>query len=340
MAETLAERLGDTPDPTIPQHPDIAEWRAPTRDDIDAMHSIHAAADAIDHPTWITPRADIADTFDLSHIDHARDSIIGFGADGTPIACASSFLHATRDEKLVVNMFGHVHPQWRRRGIGTMLLPWGLARARQQLAEAGADLPAEIKLYAEAINTDKHKLAERAGFTAERWFTTMERDMADAVEHRDALDGIRVVEYTPDHALAALEARNDAFRDHWGSLPSTEETWRKFVDGEFLRPDLSFLALDDDDRLVAFCLASVIEDDWEALGASHSYIDLIGVVRSHRGQGLAPLVISRTLAATATAGLERAVLDVDTASQTGANTLYERLGFAPTAQEVAFVQHL
>ena len=95
-----------------------------------------------------------------------------------------------------------------------------------------------------------------------------------------------------------------------------------------------------DGRIIAFCLASVNEDDWVTLGASNAYIDLIGVVRDRRGQGLAPLVISRTLQAIAEAGLEKAVLDVDTASPTGANTLYERLGFTATERSVALVARL
>lgn len=340
MTETLRDRLGAVAEPALPQHADVAEWRHPTADDIDALHSVHAAADAVDHPTWITPREDVADTFELSHIDHARDSIIGFAADGTPVAFGSAFFHPSRDERLTVNVFGAVHPGWRRRGIGSVLMPWIVARGLQQLAESGLDLPADLKAYAEAEDRDQIGLAERNGFAAERWFTTMERDMVRAVPHRAEPDGIRIVTYTPDRALDALAARNDAFRDHWGSLPSTEEGWRKFVDGEFFRPDLSHLALDADGRIVAFCLASVNEDDWESLGATNSYIDLIGVVRSHRGRGLAPLVISRTLEAIAAVPLERAVLDVDTASPTGANTLYERLGFAATEREVALVRQI
>ncbi len=323
----------------LPQHPDVAIWRPPTADDIDLLLQIQVAADAVDHPTWITPRSDFTDSFEASYIDHSRDSLIGLAADGTPIVHGSAFLNPSRESKLVSSVFGAVHPQWRRRGIGTALMPWAVARAREQIQGVGVDLPAEIKTYAEAVDVGKQRLSEHFGFTAERWFTTMERDLALPVEHREAPTGISVVNYDASRALDALEARNDSFRDHWGSLPTTEENWRQFVDGEFLRPDLTFLALDGD-QVVAICMTSVIEDDWAALGASHSYIDLIGVVRSHRGQGLAPLVISRSLEASAAAGLERVVLDVDTASQTGANTLYERLGFAPTAQTIAYVQHV
>src|SRR5690606_1234948 len=153
-------------------------------------------------------------------------------------------------------------------------------------------------------------------------------------------EGITVVPYTHDRDDDARDARNDAFRDHWGSRPSDPQRWAQFVGGEFFRADLSRLALDADGRIAAFCLASVNEDDWETLGARNSYIDLLGVVRAHRPRGLAPLVVSRTLEAIAAAGLEKAVLDVDTASPTGANTLYEGLGFAATERSVALVARL
>jgi ribosomal protein S18 acetylase RimI-like enzyme len=51
-------------------------------------------------------------------------------------------------------------------------------------------------------------------------------------------------------------------------------------------------------------------------------------------------VIAETLAAIAEAGLEKAVLDVDTESPTGAHTLYEGLGFTATERSLALVRHL
>ena len=48
----------------------------------------------------------------------------------------------------------------------------------------------------------------------------------------------------------------------------------------------------------------------------------------------------RRWAAIAAAGLERAVLDVDTASPTGANTLYEGLDFHATERSVALVERV
>lgn len=343
--EDLLARLGTVSAPVLPSHPAIAQWRTATRDDIDAIHSVHAAADAVDHPTWTTPREDVVDTFEMSHIDHARDTILGFDADGTLVVFSSAFLHPSRAGRLTVMIGGAVHPAWRRQGIGSAALAWSHARAVQQLAEAIPSLEPgewvlEQKIYAEETTPDVVAIAAPYGFAVERWFATMVRDMREPVPAIDPLEDISIVPYTPDRALDVLGARNDAFRDHWGSLPTAEESWRRFVDGEFLRPDLSRIAVDASGQVVALCLASVNEADWEALGASHAYIDLIGVVRAQRGRGLAPRVITASLAAIEAAGLEKTVLDVDTASPTGANTLYEGLGFVATERSLALVGRL
>lgn len=347
--KTLAERIetlradaeaSRSPSPTH----ELVTWRTATEADIDAMHAVAAAADAVDHPTWITPREDIADTFDLPHIDHARDTILAVDAAGEVVGFGSSFLHPAREGALTVNLGGTVRPDLRRRGIGTAILAWQRARAIAQLADALAVVPkrdggwtADIKSYAEEANVDARAIAERQGFAPERWFTTMERDMSAPVADVPTPEGVTIVPFTHDRDDDTRLARNDAFRDHWGSQPSQPETWRKFIGGRFFRSDLSRLALDADGGMVGFCLASVNEEDWVALGATNSYIDLIGVVRSHRRRGIAPAVVAGTLGAIAAAGLERAVLDVDTASPTGANTLYEGLGFHATERMVALV---
>lgn len=338
---SLAERLGTGPAVTLPEeHPDVAQWRHPTTADIDAIHSLVAAADRVDHPTWTTTREEIADEFALSHLAPARDMLLATAADGSVIAWGVTMLHPSREDgELTVYHSGTVRPDLRRRGIGGRLLAWQHARGVAQLAEAAAELDdggrrGELKIYAEETNTGHRVLAESLGYALARWFTSMVRDMAEPATTQDPSDGLEVVTYTHDRDLDALAARNDAFRDHWGSRPTDPERWLQFVGGTNFRPDLSRLVLDDG-RIVAFCLASVNEDDWESLGATNSYIDLIGVVRSHRRRGLAPLVVAHTLQAIADDGLEKAVLDVDTASPTGANTLYERLGFTATERSIA-----
>jgi hypothetical protein len=190
-------------------------------------------------------------------------------------------------------------------------------RARlEQLAEAararpdapGEDWTAQLRVYAEESNLGNQRLAESAGLAAERWFATMLRDLTDgapevALPAAARESGLRIVAYTHDRDDDARLARNDAFRDHWGSLPS-QRPWAKFVGGEFFRPDLSRLVVGPT-APSPFCLASVNEDDWASLGASNSYIDLIGVVRARRRQGWLPPSSRRRCARSPTPGWRR-----------------------------------
>ena len=201
-------------------------------------------------------------------------------------------------------------------------------------------------MYAEEIDVPARHLAERRGFVEERWFTTMVRDLSLEIPEIAVVGGRGRHPPTspscrtpPSGRRRRALARNDAFRDHWGSLETPAERWSHFVDGPHLRPDLSWLAVEGD-RVVALALGTVNEDDWEGQGYSSVYIDLIGVTRDRRGRRLAPAVITALLRSARAAGLDKAVLDVDTESPTGANSLYGRLGFEPTERMVALVAHL
>jgi ribosomal protein S18 acetylase RimI-like enzyme len=133
-------------------------------------------------------------------------------------------------------------------------------------------------------------------------------------------------------------ARNDSFRDHWGSQPMNEEQWDSFVGRSTFRPDLSFLAVAPDGTVAGFVLSSVSEDDWPGQGFSSAYIDLVGVTRAWRKRGIAPALLARDLRAIADAGLEKAVLDVDSDSPTGALGLYSGVGFAESNRSINFTK--
>lgn len=333
---------GGVSTPNAPTCPAVAHWRTATRDDIDVIHGVLVAADRVDHPTWTTPREDVAETFELSHVDHERDTLIAFDETGEALAVGTVTLHPSREEHLHIYLTGAVRPDRRGRGIGTALFAWQHERAEEQLREAAAadaaaaSLPAEIQVYASEKDTALERIAESLGYRTERWFSTMHRDLSEPIAAVTTPDGIELVPFSSDRAEDARLARNDAFRDHWGSLPSPPERWQQFIGGPFLRPDLCTLALDGGE-IVAFCLASVNEGDFAVLGPN-AYIDLVGVVRSHRRRGLAPAVISRSLAAMREAGLGTAVLDVDTESPTGANALYGGLGFTPYERDRVLVR--
>ncbi len=322
--------------PDLPplDHPDVALWRAATPGDAEAITRAQKAMDAVDHPDWTTPLEDVRDELASTHLDLELDSVVGLGADGEVLAWGLVDLSPGRATRVQVYLSGGVVPAARGRGIGRQLLARQVARAQQVLATRPEELPARIQIDVDERSPAALALAQRHGMSVLRWFTSMERDLAAPITPVPAPRDAVVVPYTPDRADDARLARNDSFRDHWGSQPSEPERWAQFVGGELFRADLSRLALDADGRILGFALCNANPEDWEVQGFTSCYVGVLGVVRDARGRGIAPALLEGVMRATAAAGLERVVLDVDTESPTGALGLYERSGFVASSRSM------
>ncbi len=116
----------------------------------------------------------------------------------------------------------------------------------------------------------------------------------------------------------------EAFQDHWDFVPTPfEEFLDQNVHQEDFDPGLWIVAVDGDRRLVGVLA-----------GAAHSdrgSVDLLGVLRSHRGRGIASALLRRGFAALRSRGMARVRLNVDSDNPTGAVSLYERMGMRPVA---------
>jgi ribosomal protein S18 acetylase RimI-like enzyme len=323
-----------------PIHPDVPAWRPLTPDDAPALARLHAVADLSDHPEWTVPEDELRDRLTRAHVDLERDTIAAVTDAGSLVAYGLNVIDEHPETVVRVLLDGAVHPELRGRGLGRQLLQWQRGRAQQQLAASDLGLPGWIISWQSARNERGVQLAELLGFRAARYVGTMTRELAAPVEEREPRDQIEIVPWDASLSAAALEAHRAAFRDHWGSQPTTDAVWRELTTSRHTRPDLSFLALDpaDNSIVVGYVLTGVFEHDFARQGFTSSYIDLIGTRREWRGKGIASALLSRVLAASKQASLQKVVLDVDTENPTGALGMYESQGFAPTGErQVALV---
>lgn len=341
----ISERVTVRPRPAL-DHPDVARWRPATMDDVAVVTHAQKAMDAVDHPDWTTPAEDIADELGAEHVDLVHDSILALDAEGAVIGWGLVEPSRPTTERVQVFLSGGVVPAHRGRGLGRLLLAWQLARATEQLVQRREALPAWVRCTVDERNPTGLALVDRAGMRPVRWFTSMERAVLtpDGAASLPAVpappDGVRLVRYTSDRAEVARLARNDAFRDHWGSRPTPPQQWSQTVTSELMRADLSWLAVDEAGRVLGLAIVVANPEDWPLQGYTSSYLAVLGVVRAARGQRLAPALVGAVMRATAEAGLERVVLDVDTENPTGALALYERLGMEPTARSIEHVLDL
>jgi ribosomal protein S18 acetylase RimI-like enzyme len=142
-------------------------------------------------------------------------------------------------------------------------------------------------------------------------------------------DGIVIRTYRGDEDLApTIQTLADAFRDHWGSveeMPLDEytEEWRVWMKtSSRFDPGLWLLAVAGEEIVgIATSTGAMSEDPGMA------YIEDLGVIRRWRRKGLGTALLLSLLGRLRQQGFERAALDVDADSLTGATRLYERVGF-------------
>ena len=319
-----------------PAHPDVVLWRAATADDIDAATVLWRAIDAADHPEWLHTADEVTEHFGYSFVDLAEDTMLGFAADGRAVALGLITMPPLQETLVRVFLEGGVHPEFRGRGVGRELLAWSRSRAERRLAESTRCLPAWVLAYQDERAQGAARLLARDGFRAARYFFELERDLSAPIPRVEPAEEVRIVPYTADRSAAVHAARNDAFRDHWGSQPMSDEQWAAWTGGTF-RPAVSFLALAGDE-IVGFCLCEVNEGDWVTQGFTGPYIAMVGTRRAWRGKRLAPALLGRSMQAAADSGWQKATLSVDAENPSGALGLYTGMGFIRRNTEVSMVR--
>lgn len=331
----LRDRVPDPGDVRLPADADGISWRRATRDDAPEITALLEAMSRRDHPEWSESLDEVHEMLGRSWIELELDGAIArHPTDG--VVAYGLVIDTPEPESVVrVILTGGVHPKHRGRGLGRALLTWQRARAEQRLSRSDSILPAWLLAYAPEVAPEHGRLLERSGFEPARYFTSLVAVLAGADLERTAPDGVRIEPLTPERAEQMRLARNSAFADHWGSQPTTAEAWSAMLALPSTRPELSRLAIVDDE-VVGFVLVEINEDDWPRQGFTGAYIGLVGTVRPWRGRGLASALLADAMRAARDAGLERAVLDVDTENPTGALGVYERLGFRPTSRDAAY----
>jgi ribosomal protein S18 acetylase RimI-like enzyme len=233
-----------------------------------------------------------------------------------------------------VFLWGATHPEHRRRGIGTAILGWGVARAEEILAGQPAELVRLVETVKEVRLAEAVALHEAAGFRPARWYFDMRRDLREPLPAKPDLGSLRLAPYEAPMRQPLLAIHNEAFRDHWGSEPLTPEVWNHdFVGDPFFRGDLSFVVLDGEE-IAGYTINYVQDADWEAAGIREGWVGQLGVRRPWRRRGVATALLVRSMEAFRAAGLEAATLGVDAENPTGALGVYERVGFRPIRRSV------
>jgi mycothiol synthase len=320
--------------PPVPRLPDV-RFR-PFRDDADyeRLSGLLKESNLHDEIPWLPTVSNLRSEMEnRSSVDPRRDVLLAELGDRT--VGVAGVERVVRDGAPVYEMWGCVRPDVRRRGLGTVLLDWSLARIRQRAAIEDPGIPIVVQGDSEEQEVGHRALLARAGFTAVRHFFLMRRPTLDDVPDVPLPAGLEVRTVTEEQRRPILEAEFEAFKDHWGTREPSEEHFALTLSRAELDTDLWVVAWEGDQ------IAGVVEnwiwaDENEELGVKRGWLERISVRRPWRRRGLARALTARSLVRVREAGMEEGMLGVDSENANGALGLYEGLGFEIFSRSAAY----
>jgi len=204
-----------------------------------------------------------------------------------------------------------VLPDHAQTGIGEWLLSW---------AEAEAERRGAPGTHAWAVDHDAAAadLLRLHGFVHVRSMFTMWRSVTTDEDGAPPPErDVTIRPYSDADERVLYELHQAAFAEHWGFHPLSLEQWNELLHGEGWDPSLVFLA-DSEGATVGY-LVGFLED-------TTGFVGMLGVLKEHRGRGIAKALLRRSFVEFARRGRKNVRLGVDSENTAGAVRLYEGVG--------------
>lgn len=241
---------------------------------------------------------------------------------------------------------GRTNVQWAadrripcRDAVVAALLDWAVEVGGSFARHRGVE-STQLDATANALDEDRARLLAASGYTRVRSWLHMRRpvDPAEADGLPAPREGTRVrrVRLHPSGLPVAQDVTTvhrmleESFADHWGSY---RESFAEFVQRLVEDPqdaDWDHWWIAEVERegrwLPAGGLVAARQAPQGDLGEG-TYLEYLGVHRSARGHGIAKSLLRAAFADAAQRGRSRVELEVDADSPTGADGLYEAMGF-------------
>jgi mycothiol synthase len=307
--------------------------------DVPAIVALINAADAVDEFDQATGEAAFRVGLDHPRSEPERDLIVVEGPrmDGVPAGMPLAYGWLDSDDDEANNERNYrprymVHPSARGMGLEQLVVARLVDMAREREAEPDLPRMAKVNFTTGVRERDaaKRALWEEIGLREVRRFWQMYRPLDEPLDEPAHIEGVTIRPYRlPEDNQGAMEAYNSSFSDHFDFQPDSLEDWEHGISSEPCRTDLSWLAEIDAEpgKMAGFCICWVYDEKNRLMGRNEGWIDILGTIRGWRGKGLGRSLLLHGLHSLKEAGLDTALLGVDSTSPTGANHLYESVGF-------------
>lgn len=297
--------------------------RSPSMEDAAAVTDFVAF---VDTDEFGFPDIEIQDVLDLWNTLPLNKNVWIVETKGAEQIVGYGFVEETATDRLYSSAF--VHPQYKGRGIGTHLLE--LIDTRAHEIRDSKDASIKLDNVVPADNKKAIELLEMKGYHFNRLYQRMRIDIVDMPEVVIAPIGVVIRPYSSDlDAVKLYETYRESFQDSREFSAQTYDEWSKQKHSANYDQSLWFVAYADKE-LIGFVLCKIFD-------GADIYIDLLGVKRSWRGNGIGLSLIHTVFREGFIRNNKTVFISVDSNSLTKANLLYERAGFK-TIFKVALFQ--
>jgi mycothiol synthase len=221
--------------------------------------------------------------------------------------------------------------------LETQILAWReeLLRCISLERKANAKLRSSIR----EEQLDRQNLLSNYGFTIERYFFSMTRELTDSIPQpqipREFI--VRQVHGSSD-AQQWVELYNDSFVDHWNHHEYTIDNYYHWLSDSNYKPELDLVATTPDGKFAAFCRCWINSERNNSNEQKEGSIDILGTRRDFRRMGLARALLLTGMQQLKENGMNIAKLNVDADNSNRAALLYESVGFSKTFTRIRFVK--
>jgi len=282
-------------------------------DDIEEQPSLD------DHIHWIKH---------LPNFDVQRDILI-VESDGTMVGYALVSWRENDDGEWVHMCNTFLLPGYRSEEIQAAVMDWCETRLREKCVA-----PESAQRYFQAWVADtatyRARFLESRGYAVTRNFFLMRYAPLDHDLEVPLPSHLEFRAVEPEHVRTIWEARNEAFRDHWGHSPQmeTEEAFNSFKNDP--STDLSIWRIvwdKNENQIAGLSVNSIFKEDNKRYGFKRGWVNSLGVRRPWRKTGVGRALLLESLNALRQAGMTESLLGVDAENPTGALNLYKSCGF-------------